>query len=141
MEDQNIIKFRVRKRSNPKEFIYSLDLTNGGLSYWHDFIDKINRDFRSFGINDDNIINDEPIKALRFIGIKDKNKVDIYEGDTIFFSRGNKKFGPNNFRAKVSFEQGGFGYKIIEGDYPTIFMPFTAYDEIDVDFVPFVEVV
>ena len=69
-----------------------------------------------------------PKTVGQYTGVKDKNGVEIYEGDRVRVSL--KYFHIENMIAKVLFKQGSFG--VHYGCNDDYFKPLSAWDEVEI---------
>ena len=111
------VKFRaVIKNANDEYFVskgYSID---NGLSYlfdfedsrWDNFLDMIvtsSKFIKRFKSDNEWMNGWYHIENLQFIGLFDKNNIEIYEGDIV------ELFGVNN-PVEIIFKNGSFGYYV-----------------------------
>lgn len=76
-------------------------------------------------------------------GLKDKNRKLIYGGDKFTYTK-HQGYILESFTGIVVWneEYACFGYKrIIDGNICNTFNPFTEHDELDFDFLPYIEVI
>jgi len=79
---------------------------------------------------------------MQYTGLKDKNGVEVYEGDKFQYRKHNG-YWPDDFIGVVGFEEGCFGYDIIteQSDISNEFHPFSYHDELKEDFLDHIEVI
>lgn len=78
--------------------------------------------------------------SLPSSGLHDKNGVELKLGD-VFTYKWHAGYLLDDFKAEVVFENGAFCYKIIEGYDQPYNTPFCEHDELQSDFLDYVEVV
>ena len=83
-----------------------------------------------------------PETICQFTGLKDKNGVEIYEGDKFQYLK-HDGYWPDDFIGVVGFKEGCFGYDIIteQSDISNEFHPFSYHDELKEDFLDNIEVI
>jgi uncharacterized phage protein (TIGR01671 family) len=123
------IKFRGIRVANG-EWVY------GDLVHYFFIKNSIRAEHTSIGVDLD-FYDVIPETVCQFVGLKDKNGVEIYKDDK-FQYRKHKWYLLDDFIGVVKFKDGCFGY---EDNRNRPFTPFSEFDELQEDFLCHIEVV
>jgi len=90
-------------------------------------------DIKKFG-NLSKLISLNHIELSQYIGLNDKNGVEIYENDLFAYSE-HKGYSFESFTGEIKYQDGCFGFKVITGQNYQDFTPFSEIDELQHDFL------
>jgi uncharacterized phage protein (TIGR01671 family) len=113
----------------------------GDLVHYFSIKNGERTDYVSIGIDLD-LYDVIPETVCQFVGLKDKNDVEIYNGDK-FQYRKHDGYLIDNFIGAVEFKDGCYGYSVYfkyAKDAKT-FTPFSKFDELQADFLDHIEII
>ena len=140
------IKFKAKKIRNG-EWVYGdmvINTETDTYRIFSSFANVVHGDFTDDGLHycsgQLDVVYPETI--CQFTGLKDKNGVEIYNGDK-FQYRKHKGYWFPDFIGVVGFKDGSFGYDVIteQSDISNEFHPFSYHDELKEDFLDHIEII